>query len=98
MSAGSKGIASVAQNGTGDYTLTLQDTYYQFFNVVGVFDTSGASSTAPLAPNLWVKAQDVGSAKTLNFITGDYTNGAATNPASGEVLYLELELGNSSAY
>lgn len=97
----SKGIASITQNGTGDYTLTFQDSYVKLLAFSGAFDETSNSGIAPLAPVLWIKSESVGSpagAGTLNFITGGYAAGAATNPAANEILKLEIHLSNSTAY
>lgn len=97
----SKGIASIAQNGTGDYTLTLQDTYVKLLGLSAVFDETSNSGTAPLCGSVWIKSDAVttpAGAGTLRFVTGGYAAGAATNPASTEILKLTIHLCNSTAY
>lgn len=100
----SKGCYSITKNGTGDYSLVLQDTYVKLLGFQGCFDETSNSGTAPLCGNVWVHTQTVNTAAaagqggTIRFITGGYAAGAATNPASTEILMLEITLSNSTAY
>ena len=97
--AGLKGVASIAQGATGVYTLTLQDSWVKLLNFAYSWDTSGAADAAPLAPVVFITANGVTSNPgTIEFTCGNYTNGADTNPASGEILRLEITLGNSTAF
>lgn len=94
----SKGIAAVTKAGTGLYTITLGsidgagrkvlDTYNQVAAVNDLWDASGNSGTMPAAPLVNVNTNSVGTGS----ITLQCTNlsGTATNPASGEGLYLEI--------
>ena len=95
----SQGIKSISQNGTGDYTITLQDPYYQLLWFGVAWDESSNSGSAPLAySQSWVKARTVGttSGGTIEFVTGGAA-GAATNPASGEIALIEIVVQNSNA-
>lgn len=93
--AGKKGVASIAQNGTGDYTITLQDAWVKLLAFQGSFEVSGTG--LPAAPNIGIHTNGVTSNPgTIRFVTS--TGGSATNPASGEVLRLQITLGNSTAY
>ena len=100
----SKGCYSITQNGTGDYSLVLQDTYVKLLGFSAAFDETSNSGTAPLCGNVWVKSQTVNTAAatgqggTIRFVTGGYAAGAATNPASTEILMLTIHLSNSTAY
>lgn len=100
----SKGVYSISQNGTGDYSLILQDTYVKLLAFQGSFDETSNSGTAPLCGSVWVHTQTVNTAAaagqggTIRFVTGGYAAGAATNPASTEILMLEITLSNSTAY
>lgn len=91
----SKGIASITRNGTGDYTVTLQDSVNRLLQATCVFDTTGASGAVPAAPIMAVKAQSVTSAKTVRLLFADVA-GAAADPAEGEVVLVHLILKNSS--
>lgn len=53
-----------------------------------------SGSSAPAAPAMWIKADAVASAGTIRIVTNDA--GTATDPASGEVLLLEIVLNDSS--
>lgn len=95
----SKGVASIAQNSTGNYTITFQDAWIKLLGFSGAWDTSGAAGAAPLGPDIYCTTNGVTSAPgTFRFITGGYAAGAATNPASGERLFLTFFLSNSTAY
>lgn len=95
----SKGISTIVKTGTGDYTITLSDTYNRLFAIKATWDESGNAGIAPLGPVVFLKGNSVTTATpTIEIITGNYTNGAATNPASTEVLLLEIRLKNSSAF
>lgn len=86
----SVGIASIAKNSTGDYTLTLQDAYNSLkFAQIMFLDSSAQDIRAQL------KAEDVAGDKTIDFLT--LTAATPTHPASGQVLLIKLELKNSSA-
>lgn len=85
------GVASVAKGTTGVYTITLQDAYSRLmFADVAVLSASAQNLNAQL------QSQDVSaSSKTVVFRT--QAAGAAADPSSGSVLYVKLELKNSSA-
>ena len=91
IQTGGSYITAMVRNSAGDYTLTLADSWYSLLNVCAVFD-SGAS--APASPLVNVRTNAVGTKSLrLTFRTGA---GTATDPASGEVMYLDLMLKNSS--
>jgi hypothetical protein len=98
----SKGIAAVSKIGTGAYRITFGtslsslDVYYKFFSALPVFKTAGGSP--PLAPVFFLadlQHNDVSKC----YIDVQFVNssGVSTNPASGDVLFMEIKLGNSSA-
>lgn len=89
--ANSKGIASIARSAQGTFLITLQDNYWKLLNAKGVFLTSGAG---PAAPTISVSNNGVTSG-TITVLTQN--GGTDTDPASGETLFLELVMGNSSA-
>lgn len=90
----SKGIASISRTAQGSFLITLQDSYWKFLSLDGVFLTSGAG---PAAGTIALSAEDVDlqAGGTLQLQTQN--GGINTDPASGEVLYLHLVLSNSSA-
>lgn len=92
--AKSKGVKSIVRNSAGDYTLTLQDTYAKFFSCwVGFI-----KGTAPAAPNESIKAFNMSAAggATIEFVL--FNGATATDPASGEELFIEICVGNSAAF
>ncbi len=88
----SKGIASVSRSSAGKFVVTMSDTYNYLIGVKGSFVASGGAA----APNVCVDSESVASAKTVTILT--QAGGVNTDPASGEVLVLEIELKNSSAF
>lgn len=98
-SAALKGVASVSRTSTGLFVLTLQDSWRKLLLFAGSWDTSGASSAAPVAPIIYVVTNSITSVPgSITFKTGDYVNGAVADPANGEILRLKIVVGNSSAY
>src|SRR5437868_4896546 len=87
----SKGIKSIVRNSAGDYTVTLQDQYVKFFSCwIGFIKATG-----PAAPSESFKAKNMTAAggATIEFVL--YNNSSvATDPASGEELFLEITVGN----
>jgi len=83
------GVASAVKSATGDYLITLEDSYVKLMAVQGVFLSSTAEDI-----RVQVKAESVTSAKTISIYT--LTGASATNPASGTVLLLKFELKNST--
>lgn len=91
--ANSKGIASITRNTTGDYTITLQDTYKKLLSFQLVFlDASGL----PDAPLYGLDDSTDVTTKTVRFVTCSAT-GTAADPASGETMFVKIELSNSTA-
>lgn len=83
-------ITSVVRNSAGDYTITLTDVYNALLQIRHVFN-SGAS--APAAPGLWIKTDAV-TTKSLRVVFN--SGGTATDPATGEIVLLQITLKNSS--
>lgn len=83
------GIASIARNSAGDYTITLEDKYasLKYFEVIHL-----ASSAQDL--NYQIVAEDVLSAKTIRFLC--LTSASATDPASGSTLLIKIEVKNTT--
>lgn len=88
------GIASVVRSSAGLYVITLQDTYNTLLGV-NVISNSGAS--APAAPLVNIAASAVSSLTAPHVtIQCRVPAGTATDPASGEILHIEINLNRSS--
>lgn len=83
------GIASVAKSDTGEYLVTLDDKYVslKMFDAI-LLKSSGEDIRVQL------KEEAVASDKTLSFFT--LTGSSATNPSSGAVLLVKIELKNTT--
>lgn len=91
----SLGIASIARNSAGNYTITLQDVYNRLMHVKHVYDETSNGGTAPLAPGMFISSNQVSAATpTIRIVLN--SGGTATDPANGEILLLEIVLSNSS--
>ena len=98
----SKGVLSVTRNGTGLYTFVFgtntalpKDTYVKVLHVGAVFNSG---SSAPAAPIFNIAADSVATANvcSIQIQFRDAAN-AAADPASGEVMYMDFCLGDSTA-
>jgi hypothetical protein len=88
------GIASIVRNSAGNYTINLSNTFYSLMGV-RVTNVSGASAPAAPLVNVAVDAVKVAAAPLVTIQTRNVSN-AATDPASGEILQIELLLNRSS--
>ena len=90
-----QGITSIVRNSAGKYTITLADNYNRMLGV-NMMQLAGASPQA--APVKQIVSQAVSTAAAPTVIVQYYAidNSTATDPASGEELYMEIALGNSS--
>ena len=95
----SKGIKSIVRNSAGNYTVTFgvgaaTDIYNRIFHVRHNFLLG---SGTPAAPLMYTVSQAVASTGSLviQFTAVDGTT--ATDPASGEEVWLEFKLKNSTA-
>lgn len=88
-------ISSVTRNSAGDYTIVFRDLWSSLLGVNVVFDSG---SSLPAAPAMNVKSNLVATAasKSLEIVFSDLETPAATDPASGEIAYLDIVLKNSS--
>ena len=102
VTASSKGIKSISRVSAGKYTIVLgnpvnpviTDTYPSLLMVSRLFDeTSGG--VAPASPNMWLFSQTVSTNGTLTIVFD--TGGTPTDPASGEAVYLNIVVKNSTA-
>lgn len=83
-----KGIASMTRDAAGKYTVNLKDNYFLFMRANASF-ISGTS--APAAPSMNVVSEQVNSASAPKVVIQfrDIA-GSAADPASGEVMLLEI--------
>lgn len=103
--AGCRGIKSITRNGTGDYTLTLQDTYQRLL-VAGITFISNSNAAGPIYqvkvasnPNTAgsTVAQGLGTAFNAVEILTFSAQGTAADPGTTELGIVNLTLQNSSA-
>jgi len=87
------GAFSIARDSAGLYTITLDDKYNQLL-AVNVIQLKASGALA--APIVALRADAVASAKTFQvaFLAPDAST--ATDPDSGVVLYVRIDLKNSS--
>lgn len=89
-----KGIVSITHNSTGNYTIVLKDNYYLLTDVKASF-ISGSS--APAAPIVNVVSEQVNNNSSPSLIIQCRNlSGSATDPASGEVMLLHIQLRSAS--
>lgn len=86
------GISSITRSSAGRYVITLSHAYQGLLGV----RSSIVSSAAPAAPSIYVAVNSVktSTAPTLTVVTN--AAGTATDPASGEIILLEVLLQKSS--
>jgi hypothetical protein len=89
VSGSSYGMASITRNSAGDYTLVLQDNYVSLKFVEAIFLSSTAQDI-----RVQLKSETVSTTKQINFMT--LTGASATDPSSGQVLLLKIEVKNTS--
>ena len=85
------GYASIARNGTGDYTITMAEGYSGFLNGhISYLSTTNADFVIQ-----WDSIYDSTSAYGFRMLGADGTP-VAEDPANGSTLYITLWLRNSS--
>lgn len=90
VTASSLGVTSVSRTSAGLYVITLDDKYVAFKHA----DFQIATPTAEdIVPNL--VSETVSTNKTVTFRTT--AAGVATDPASGDTVYVALQLKNTTA-
>jgi hypothetical protein len=97
----SKGIKSIVRNSTGNYTVTfgvsggnaVTDTYNALYFASRRF----LSSSAPVAPHMYVVSQAVQTDGTVVVQFTDDDGSTAEDPASGEKVYLQFRVKTSTA-
>jgi hypothetical protein len=101
--ANSKGIVSVTRISAGKYTFVfgtktgMLDTYYKLLGVKHLFDATGNSGTAPASPGMYLTGNAVATVGTSTLQVVFNSAGTATDPASGEGVYLEFTFKDSTA-
>lgn len=92
-----KGISTVVRDSAGKYTITLSDRYNALLYASGIIldDTDSDPVTVGVQPRLYSQAVN-NATPTVVFQFYNHTNGAAADPASGAVVYLNFKLRNSS--
>lgn len=94
----SKGFASITRSAAGTYDVVLQDAYYKLLHLGVVFD---AGTAGPAAPDYSITDFDASnsavSGKPATFTILTQNGGTDTDPDNGEVMYIHLTVGNSSA-
>lgn len=90
----SKGIKSIVRNGVGKYTITLQDTYQRLLDF-NLTDLNAAGIPAAGAVGLVSAAVNTLAAPTVVFQLSNA--GSATEAASGDVLYFQVSLSDTTA-
>lgn len=95
LNKGSADISGIVRNSAGNYTLTFRQTFQQLLGVNVVFNSG---SSLPTAPSMYIAANTTATAATraLNIVFTDLETPAATDPASGEIAYLQIIFNNSS--
>lgn len=83
-------ITGIARNSAGDYTITLADAWNA---LLGLKITTQNATGISASPNVGIKTNAV-TTKSLAFVCS--TGGVATDPASGDSLFIEIVLKNSS--
>lgn len=86
-------VLSMTRNSAGDYTIVFKDNYN---SVLGVRHMFNSGSSAPASPSMWLKTDSITSTTSPSLRVVFNTGGTATDPASGEKLYMTFILKNSS--
>lgn len=88
-----KGVLSMTHNSTGNYTIVLKDRANLLMDVGAMF-ISGSS--APAAPLVNVVSEQVNNATPSLIIQCRDAAGSATDPASGEIMLLRIQVRQAS--
>ena len=90
VSSNNSYITGIARNSAGDYTVTLADAWNA---LLGLKITTQNATGISASPDVGVKTNAV-TTKSLGFVCS--VGGVATDPASGDSLFIEIDLKNSS--
>lgn len=91
-----KGIASITRTGAGAYTILFTDNYARLMGTRHTFNEASNSNTAPASPGMWVTADNSASTTAPGIQVTFNSAGTATDPASGEIVLMQITLKNSS--
>lgn len=83
------GIASIARDSAGTYTMTLEDRYVKLLGVSGVLLDAAAEDI-----RLQLSSEDVDGNREIGFFT--LTGATETDPSDGSKMFITLHLRNSS--
>lgn len=87
-------ISGIVRNSAGDYTLTFRDNWPDVLGVSVIFNSG---SSLPASPIVSIKSNlTAATQKTMEIVFQDVDTTAATDPASGEIAYLDFVFKNSS--
>lgn len=97
-----EGVQKVVRNGTGDWTFTLSDPYQyllgiqliQTTNATGLLTSGFGVGVIPAGTNVATNTS-TGSGGTIEIVLNN-GSGSATDPASGDVLYFAITLGDAT--
>lgn len=85
------GIASISRSSTGLYVVTLQDKYVRLMHAsVQIMSASAEDAVSQLV------SEDVDVAQTISFRIIKGSDGLVVDPASGDKLFIKIDLKNSS--
>jgi hypothetical protein len=92
--ANSKGVASIARNSAGKYTLTLQDQYNRILALQTAIKLASGAPSATSSVQAVLRSDSVSSKSVvIEFVD---STGAAVEVVSGATLLVHLQLKNSS--
>ncbi len=91
-----KGVTSVTRDSTGQYTVLLADTYNTFLWGAAAILTTTSSDPATVGVLARLEAEAVATSKTVQFQFYALDDGAVADPFETAVVYIKLELRNSS--
>lgn len=92
------GIASIARNSAGNYTITFDDTYNEFLFAHFLVENAAdqAPDTVGFVPKLDSHDVDASGGGTVTFAWQAADDGADVELANGTVFYAKFELRNST--
>lgn len=91
----SNGLASITANGTGDYTLFLQDPYVRLLDF-SILPVSAGGPVIPLGTVVWNDDVSAQNNPSLSFYTASGDPAVPTDPSDG-ILLVTIQLANSTA-
>ena len=89
------GVASVARNSTGNYTITLDDSYNKFLHWSGTLLDTADSDPASVGTSPRVDSESITS-NSFDIQFYDFTDGSAADPADGAKITWRGDFRNST--